>query len=124
MPQQLMRRFLMAARLGFVGALVLGLGGLFGWWAMGSTAVLVVHIVFGAVFALAIWSAAAITRGRGRQGLMVGSLIADLAVVLALLELANSRMPIPVLLHPVLMVLALGLAEMGAARERKSASAG
>lgn len=124
MPQQLMRRFLMAARLGFVGALVLGLGGLFGWWTMGSTAVLVVHIVFGAVFALAIWSAAAITRGRGRQGLMAGSLIADLAVVLAVLELVNGRMPIPVILHPVLMVLALGFAEMGAARERKAAAGG
>lgn len=111
--------YLMAARLGFVLALILGLGGAFGWWSITSTAVLVLHIVFGAVFAISIWAAAAVAKGRGRLSIWVGAFFADLAIVLALLELIN-HVPIWVYWHPILMLLAIGTAEMGASREKRS----
>lgn len=110
----------MAARLGFVLALILGLGGLFGWWSMHSTAVLVLHMIFGAVFAISIWAAAALSRGRGRTGLWVGSFFADLAIVLAVFQLVNN-VSLWVYWHPILMVLALGMAEIGASRDRRTA---
>lgn len=114
-----MRKFLMASRLSFVLALILGLGGVFGWWSVTSTGVLVLHIVFGAVFAISIWGAAALARGRGRISIWIGAFFADLGIVLALLELIN-HVPIWVYWHPILMLLAIGTAEMGASRERRS----
>lgn len=120
--EETLRKGMLAARIGFVGALVLGLGAAFGWWSVGSGAGLTAHVVLGVVFAYGIFAAAAASRGMGRTPLWVAAFLTAAAIVVALWQLFGAAAA-GLYWHPILMIVAIGLAEMGAGREKRSARA-
>lgn len=108
---------LMLARLGFLGAIVLGLGMMFGAITAGGAVML--HIVAGAVVLGGIWVALIRFAMLGRR--VTGPLMAGaiLALAGALLGLGTNNGWVAGdygLLHFLIMLAAVGLAEMGAAR--------
>lgn len=113
---------MLAARSGFVGALLLGLGAAFGWWPVDSGAGLVLHLLLGAVFAYGIFVVAAGSQGAARTPLWLAAALTAVAILLALGQLLGAARANPYW-HPLLMVLALGAAEMGSARARRSPQA-
>jgi hypothetical protein len=107
---------MMLVRLGFVVAIVLGLGMMFGLWGAGS--VLPLHIGAGVLVLVGILLAGGRARTLGRGGvsfLLIGLLTGAVGAVAVLRGWA------PGLLHLVLMLVAVGLAEMNVAKLNKAA---
>ena len=97
----------MLARTGFVLALLLGIGGPLGLYGYGGI-VLWLHIIFGLLFLVPVWL---MPGGMARAGAAVATLGAALAAVGALWVPGLSPW-----WHIVLMIVAIGLVEMGSGR--------
>jgi hypothetical protein len=108
------RMLLMMARTGFLVAFLLGLGGHFGVYLYGG-AVLWIHIVFGLLFLVPAWMLPA---SAGKPALaMWGAILATTGAALAAIG-ALWAPGLPVWPHVVLMIVAIGLVEMGSRRRR------
>ncbi len=107
---------LMFARTGFLVSFILGFGGLFRLYTYGG-AVLWIHIAFGLLFLVPAWMlpARAAKSGLVTLGAVLGTLGAILAATAALWAPGLSAWP-----HIVLMIVAIGLVEMGSGREKRA----
>ncbi len=110
------RTLLMLARTGFLVSLLLGLGGLFGTYLYGG-AVLWIHIVFGLLFLVPAWilTAGAAKPGTVVAGAALGTIGAMLAAIAALWLPGLTAWP-----HLILMIVAIGLVEMGTSGGRRA----
>lgn len=106
----------MILRLAFLVALVVGLGGLFNLYHMTPT-LRDVHIVAGLIMLIAIiWLAVEIKNAV----LMVAAVLVLAGGLIPLLSTAD---PLSIrIFHIVIMVVAIGLAEMGVSRSTKQAA--
>lgn len=100
----------MIFRLAFLVALLVGLGGLFHWYPL-STTLSDVHIVAGLIMLVSIiWLAI-----ETKSAIVVVSAI--LVVAGGLMPLLSTADPLSIrIFHIVIMIVAIGLAEMGVAR--------
>ncbi len=114
----------MFLRTAFLLALLLGLGDMFGLWP--ATRLLVdAHIIAGLLFLGSVWALATKVNktAPGAAGPLWAALFVILvgAVIALFMKISGNLLGI---LHLVLMLLAMGMAEMGIARaKRRAASA-
>lgn len=108
-----MKGTLMIFRLAFLIALLVGLGGLFQFYAMSPT-LRDVHIVAGLIMLVAmIWVAIEAKNAVAWVGVL-------LVVASGILPLISSGDPLSIrIFHIVIMIVAVGLAEMAAARTNR-----
>ncbi|AUW94191.1 hypothetical protein [Sulfobacillus sp. hq2] len=111
----------MILRLAFLVALIIGLGGMFGWFAL-NRATVDLHIVSGIiVLGAMITVASSIGKARkpGAGALWTGAVLVAVGGLMGLtLHIRGNALGI---VHLLLMLVAMGLAEMGASRAKKAA---
>lgn len=118
-----MRVLMMMMRTGFLGAMLLGFGALFGLYR-DQGAVLYIHIAFGLLFLVPSW----LLLGKAPKGaagaITAGAALATLGAILAAVG-AMWAPGLPVAIHIVAMFLGISLIEMGngrSARGKRSAA--
>jgi hypothetical protein len=109
---------MMLVRLGFLVALVLGLGRLTGTWTSG--AVLQWHMLAGILVLIGIWTATIRLAAQKRSGMGPVWGAAVLALVGAGLGPAALGGALPSYVHILIMLVTIGLAEMGVGRANKA----
>ncbi len=120
-PVESMKFTTMLLRTAFLLALVLGLGGLFKIWT--ETPVLVdAHIIAGLMVLGSMWALAVqagkVASGAGGPLWAAGFVVLLGAVIALFMRISGNLWGI---LHLVLMLIAMGMAEMGIARSKRKA---
>ncbi|PSR34774.1 MAG: hypothetical protein C7B46_03425 [Sulfobacillus benefaciens] len=121
-PVQSMKFTTMLLRTAFLLALLLGLGDLFKIWA--ETPVLVdAHIIAGLLVLGSMWTLAVqagkVASGAGGPLWVAGFVVLVGAVIALFMRISGNLWGI---LHLVLMLIAMGMAEMGIARSKRKAT--
>lgn len=112
---------MMVTRLGFVFALLLGMGLMFGYAIENREQLLALHLVAGLMVLGGIWATTIRFAMLKRSGMNVLWAGATLAFVGAALGLASMMGLGAGIIHLLLMLATVGLAEAGAARVNRSA---